>query len=156
MWTKHSIWGWQKKVPQGPTEPRGTSTSKQKPQMELPCELENGMSGAAWEVRLDGRSTFGKAVAKLTHPLAKCMKGKSLTARQYKDRKGRKKEGKEEAPWEIWKGGRKGEGLFYPLKKKITQSITYLGFRIRLEMVKSSYVTKDCGLWQFSYLTKLW
>lgn len=74
------------------------------------------------------------------------MKGKSLTARQYEDRKGRKREGRKEPGGKYEReGGRKRERLFHPLKKT-TQSITYLGFRIKLEMVKSSYVTEDCGL----------
>lgn len=111
-----------KEVPQGPTEPRGASTSKQKPQPEPQCVLENRLSRAAWEARLDRRSTLGKAVAKRAHPLVKCMKGKSLTARQYKDRKGRKKGGKEGAQWEIWKRGRKGEGkIALPLKQNYSK-----------------------------------
>lgn len=45
------------------------------------------------------------------------------------------------------KGREEGRGKdCFTLKKKTTQSITYLGFRIKLEMVKSSYVTEDCGL----------
>lgn len=44
------------------------------------------------------------------------------------------------------KGREEGKGKDCFTLKKITQSITYLGFRIKLEMVKSSYVTEDCGL----------
>lgn len=61
---------------------------------------------------------MGKAVAKLTHPLVKCMKGKSLTARQYRTGRVEKREGRKEPSGKYEREGGRGKDCF-TLKTKL-------------------------------------